>query len=668
MAENVEGSANTAILDELFKAMNGAIKKSLVYSPSHPMSTEARAEMYVLLRRYLEANEMLKFGVTRDSIIVEGSEYGMAAGGFYLGLAAHLHDRQVTSIAIYPPVQNFELDAFFDIMALDPNETRRQGGIEDLLEKQNVQNITAKRLAVEAMADEMLDDLDLSGESDDSMHAEEVFTVLKEGEISPNESGKIILRMKKNPMETAKLFVQLSDIAATDEGDPSLEGRAAYVADAIEKIASVAGTGEGEDKETVFENIAGALNSLSDDFKSPIMDILESRFGDMEFGPELQEALAMAMNMAAEQTAGYHESGEVAVAEPEGETIRLSPEEVYYEFSHFYDELPPQVTASVEEEIAAIVMEDVEEQAIETLVEMLINTEDEPRLLKTLKSLSENVSVLFAEGRLELAAKSMKAMRIKGQELQKTSPELVTHPRDALVSLANAENLAIIMGAAMQDEKPENKKYGRAMLDMLGPGAVPGMLSMVGHESNIEKRDKLIKITAHLSKGTMEIFERRLQDPDEKIINAVIWVACEFEEPKGSDLLKRALRHENENIRVEAIRAVTRKHPGSAASMIMPSIDDMSERVQDATFLALGKLKAPSAVAKLTAIAEEKDFFFKNLTLRIKAISTLGAIGSAQSIPTLEKLAKGAAFRKQAREIKTTAAQALEQVTAANTV
>jgi hypothetical protein len=666
--ENVEGNANTAILDELFKAMNGAIKKSLVYSPTHPMSTEARAEMYVALRRYLDTNEMLKFGVTRDSIIVEGNEYGMAAGGFYLGLAAHLHDRQITSIAIYPPVQNYELDAFFDLMAMDPNETRRQGGIEDLLEKENVQNITAKRLAVEALADEILDDLDLSGEPDEAMPPEEMFTVLREGELSPNETGKIILRLKQSPMETAKLFVRLSDIAATDEGDPSLEGRAAYVAGAIEKIASVAGAGEGEEKAEVFANIASALTSLSDDFKSPIMDMLEDRFGQMEFGPELKEALAKAMSMAAEQTAGYHESGEVAETKPSEDEIRLSPEEVYYEFSHFYDELPPQVTASVEEEIAAIEIEDVEEQAIETLVEMLINTEDEPRLIKTLKSLSENVSVLFAEGRLELAAKSMKAMRIKGQELQKTSPELVTHPRDALVSLANADNLGIIMNAAMQDAKPDDKKYGRAMLDMLGPGAVPGMLAMVGHEANAEKREKLIKITAHLSKGTMEIFERRLQDPDDKIIRAVIWVAGEFEEPKGSDLLKRALRHENEEIRIEAIRQVTAKHQGAAAKLIMPLLDDVSERVRDATFQAIGKLKIESAVPKLISMAEERDFFFKNIDARLKAIATLGAVGSPQSAPALEKLSKGAAIRKQARTIKAAAAQALEQVSAPNSV
>lgn len=668
MVENVDATENTAILDELFKAMNGAIKKSLVYSPSHPMSTDARAELYILLKQYLDTNEMLKFGVTRDSIIVEGSEYGMSAGGFYLGLAAHLHDRQVTSVAIYPPVQNFELDAFFDILALDPNETRRQGGIEDLLEQQHVQNIIAKRLAVEAMSDEPPDELDFSGDGDDFMHPEEMFTVLREGEISVNETGKIILRMKQSPTETAKLFVRLSDIAATDEGDPSLEGRAAYVADAIEKIAAVAGAGEGDDKATIFENIATALNSLSDDFKSPIMDILEGRFGEMEFGPELQEALAMAMNMAAEQTAGYQESGEVVKTETEADAIRLSPEEVYYEFSHFYDELPPQVTASVEEEIAAIEMEDVEEQAIETLVEMLINTEDEPRLVKTLKSLSENVSVLFAEGRLELAAKSMKAMRIKGQELQKTSPELVTHPRDALVSLANAENLAIIMAAAMQDEKPEEKKYGRAMLDMLGPGAVPGMLAMVGHEPDENKREKLVKITAHLSKGTMEIFERRLKDPDINIVKAVIWVACEFEEPKGSDLLKRALRHENEIIRVEAIKSLTTKRKGAAASMIMPLLDDISELVRDATFAAFGKLKSESAVPKLASIAEEKDFFFKNIEMRTKAIETLGRIGSPLAAPVLEKIAKGPAFRKQARALKTIASQALEQVSATNTV
>ncbi len=667
MEENASNAANTETLDVLFKAFNGAIKKSLVYSPSHPMSLEARTDLYSLLHDYLAGREILKFGVTRDSIIVEGSEYGMAAGGFYLGLAAHLHDRQITSILINEVVRDEELDAFLDAMALDINEVRRRGGIENILDEMRVQNIVAKRLEVEAIAEELIEELDFGDTDDEILSAEEMFMLLREGELSANEIDKIILRTKQGPVNTAKLLVKMSDLAASADGDPSLEGRAEFVTGAIETIASVANGAGGEDKEEIFENITTGITTLSDDFKNPIVDLMQERFAAMDFGPELLAALSQALNMAAEQASGYQESGEPATVAPPGEEVRLSPEEVYYEFAHFYDDLPASVAASVEEEIAAIQMEDVEEQAIETLVEMLIETEDGPHLTKILDSLTEAVSDLFRERRLELAAKSMKAMRLKGQDLMKTSPELVTLTRDALLKLADAANLDVIMTAAMKSQDPDEKKYGRAMMDMLGPGAIPGLLDMIVAETSLEERRKLYKIAAHVSNGTMEIFERRLAG-DNRIVKAVVWVVCEFDEPKATDILKRTLRHEDEGVRVETIRALASSRGAASAALITVTLDDTSEHVREAAFLALGSLKATAAVSKLSALASEKDFRFRNLNNRLQAIETLGAIGDAQSLPILEIVAEKRAWRSQAKSLRETAQRAIAKIRAANTV
>lgn len=668
MEENASTAANTEILDALFKAFNGAIKKSMVYSTSHPMSLEARADLYSLIHDYLTGNEMLKFGVTRDSVIVEGAEYGMTAGGFYLGLAAHLHDRQITSIAINQSVQDAELDSFLDTMTLDVNETRRRGGIENILDELQVQNITAKRLEIAAMAEELIEELDFGDADGESLSAEETFMLLREGELSVNEIDKIVLRAKRGPVDTAKLLVRLSDMAASaDDGDPSLEGRAEYVASAIEKVASVAANADEEDKQEIFANIVNGVTTLADDFRNPIVDLMQERFAALDFGPELLAALSQALDLAATQTAGYQESGTPIKTAPLAEEIRLSPEEVYYEFAHFYDDLPPSVEARVEEEIAAIQLEDVVEQAIETLVEMLIATENGPHLTKTLDSLTEAVSDLFREHRLELAAKSMKAMRLKGQDLMKTSPELVTLTRDALLKLADAANLDIIMTAAMKSEDADEKKYGRAMMDMLGPGAIPGLLDMIAAATDREERRKLYKIAAHVSNGTMEIFERRLTE-DVRIVKAVIWVVCEFDESKATDILKRALRHDDEGIRIETIRALASSRGVSGATLITASLDDPSDHVREAAFLALGSLKAAAAVPKLVAIAEEKDFRYRNLNNRLQAIETLGAIGVVQALPVLDALAERRAFRSQARSLRETAQRAIEKVRAANTV
>jgi hypothetical protein len=618
--------------------------------------------MYGRLREHLQNMEQIKFGVTRDSIIFDGNEYGMEQGGFYLGLAAHLHDRQITSVAIYQPVEDFELDAFLNAMALDPNELRRQGGVEDLMDSQNVKNMVIKRLEVEALADEIIGELDFDEDGEEVTSPEEMYTMLRGGELSANETEKIVLRMRKGPVDAAKMMVKLSDIAADEQGDPSLEGRAAYVAQTIEEMASVAAAGSDDDKAAVFENIAAGLNTLSDDFKSPILEILEGRMGSVEFGPELMEALNMAINMAAEQTTGYQESGETVTIAPGAEDIRLSPEEVYYEFTHFYDDLPEDLETAVQEEIAAIQMDDVERQAMETFVEILIDTEDEPRLRKTADSMVEAVNGLLRGKRIELAAKAITALRAKGQELAKTSPELVEIPRGALLGLADADNLPIILDAATRSEDELEKKSGRAILDMLGAGAVPGLLSMIGSETNTDQKAKLIKIAAHAGEAVPEIFERRLQDPDERVVRAVILVACELEPSKSAGLLRKALKSESEAIRIEAVRAVTRKEGDSAASLIMPSLDDISEHVQETVLNALIAIRSEAALPKLIAIAGTKEPRSRNLDKRVRAIEALGAIGNEKAIPFLQDISKKRALLPKSKILRNAAADAIARI------
>jgi hypothetical protein len=660
--ENGPVTTSSEALDALFKSFNAAIKRSLVYSPSHPMCAEARAELFSRIKDYLEAAELLKFGVTRESIIIEGTEYDMAAGSFYMALAAHLHDRQLTSVTIYKPVTNEELDIFLDAMAMDFKELRKAGGIEDVLDAKNVQNIVAKRLEVEA--GEELDELQFDDSEDQSVAPEEMFMMLGGETLSDNEREKIVLRVKKGPVETAKLLVKLSDMAATTEGDPSLEGRSAYLAEAIEKLAGIA-VNEGEEaKNDVFQNICQGLTSLSDDFRSPILDMLQERFKDMDFGPELMEALNVALRMAGEQTIAYTEGGEtVPVAEEGAEVIRLDPKEVYFEFAHFYDEMPAQVQQSVEEEIAAIEIEDVELQAVETLVEILIDSEDEPRLTKTLNTLSSTVNDLIADGRLELAAKSIKAMRAKGQTLQKTSPELVNLPRDALLTIAGADSLSIILKAALESDNEDEKRYGRAMLDMLGAGAVPGLLVMASREPTGDRKTKLCRIAAHAGQGSLAIFERRLAEADEAIVKVVVLAMAQIEDAKATEILKKALRHEKEGVRAEAIKAIASSRGIGIAPFINVMLDDVSGEVRHAAFIEIGKLKSDGALTKLTEIAQGKDKINKGLEFRVKAIQTMGEIGSERAIPVLTKMAgKRFTFSKQAKTLKQEAGQALQRI------
>lgn len=657
-------TTGTEALDALFKSFNAAIKRSLVYSPSHPMCAEARAELFAHTREYLDQNEVLRFGITRDSIIIEGTEYDMAAGSFFLALAAHLHDRQLTSVTVYKPVTETEMGAFLDSMTLDIKELRRRGGIENIIDGEDIKNITIKRLEIEA--GEETGELQFDDVDEEMVATEEIFIQLDDSSISDSERDKIILRIRKSPMETAKLLVRLSDLAATTEGDPSLEGRAAYLSNAIEKLSTLAANTGGDVKDEVFKNIAQGLTSLSDDFRSPILDMLNERFGDLDFGAELMGALNQALKAAGEETVGFFESGAPATELEEGaEAIQLNPQEVYFEFAHFYDEMPAQVEQSVEEEIASIEIEDVELQALETLMEILMDSEDEPRLTKTLSSIATSVNDLLLEGRLELAAKSIKAMRVKAKNLQSTSPELVYLLRETLLKIAEADNLTIILKAALESEDASDKRCGRAMLDMLGAGAIPGLLVLASREPAGERKTRLCKIAAHAGRGTLAIFERRLAEVNDSIASAVVLSLAQIDHPKATEILKKAMQHESETIRAEAIHAIASARDVDVASLITVMLDNVSEKVRVAAFYEIRKLKAESAIKKLVEIAEGKNRVNKALEFRVKAIQTMADINSEQAITALERIAgKRFAWSKKAKMLKIEAGQALQRMRA----
>lgn len=666
MTEEFKTRTENTQLSALFKSFNAAIKKSLVYSPSHPMCAEARAELFAALKTYLADNEQLKFGITRDSIIVEGTEYGMGDAGYYLALAAHLHDRQLTSVTIYSSVQNFEMDAFLDVMALDPNELRKRGGIEDILDEKRVRNIVAKRLEVEAA--EATDELAFEEDGDETMTAEEVYMLFGQVELSANEMEKIILRVTRGSVDTAKLLVKISDIAASAEGDPSLERRAEYLTEAIKRLSEMTASSP-ENRETVFANIAEGLNNLSEDFRSPIMDIIQERLASLDFGPELMAALNKAMKLAEEQAAGYSESGAQATVETKDE-VRLNPEDVYSEFAHFYEEMPPTVEQMVQEEITTIEQEDIEGQTLETLVEMLFNAEDEPHIKKTLDNLEMAVNDLFIANLLELVAKAFKALRIRMQDLQKTSPELMALPRDRIIKLAEGDNLRTIVNAALISDNADDNRYGRAILDIIGTGAIPGLLELITTETNTEQRQKLMAVAARLSGGNLVVFEKRLQNPDIRLAKTAIAMMANFDEPKAVDIIKQGLRHDSEEVRIEAIRVLASSRGLSAASLIVVSLDDPAERVRDTAFETLGVLRAPAVVAKLLQMATKKERFYRNIDTRLKAVYTLGEVGATEALPELEKLAKARAIifgRKQAAAIRAAANEAIGKIDTART-
>ncbi len=632
-------------LETLFKQLNAAIKIQRVYSANHPMCIDAAADLYNSLAEYFKDNPALVFNVTKNALITDDREFSEKDGGFFVALANYLHERQVTTVAIQQQVRQFDVEGFLQVICSDPEEIRQAGGIENMLVEKRVLNIDAQRLMVETV-EGLPDDIDLK--SLEGLQDQELFLLMQERELSESDHNKIVIKLKQEPSDVAKLFIKLSDIASTTEGAADLDSRAGYLADLIERFAEVVKNTEGEDQRAVFESLVGGVVNLREDLQSPLVEALKQKLGSLDFGPEFMSVLAEALKNADVPMATYTED----VVMPEIEDIHLSPEEVYFEFAHFYDDLPVAIEETFNEETKKLEETDIEEQAIDTLLEMLRNSNDLPRLEKTLGGIDLNLHDLISEDRIDLAVRIIQELSAKRSAMASSNTTLVPVLDESIQKAARADNMRKLLHFALDQDDEQQRKFARASLDLLGMSAVPAVLELLTVDPDIEQKTKLCKVAAHLAKGDLSLFKEKLIDPNWEVVRSMVIVLGNISDPHIIDLFKMTIGHNQQEVREATLNGLSHYRTPESVKLILTAMSDDKPDIQRLAIRNLGTMAAAEAAPRLIEIVEQKDMFYKNVDLKLAAVEALGMIGSPAAKPELEAVLKKRSLFHRAQLIK----------------
>lgn len=644
-------------LETLFKQLNAAIKIQRVYSANHPMCIDAAADLYNSLAEYFKDKPALVFNVTKNALITDDREFSEKDGGFFVALANYLHERQITTVAIQPQVRQFDVEGFLQVICSDPEELRQAGGVENMLVEKRVLNIDAQRLMVET-AEGLPDDIDLK--SLEGLQDQELFLLMQEKELTESDHNKIVIKLKQEPSEVAKLLVKLSDIASATEGAADLDSRAGYLADVIERFAEVVRDTEGEDQRAVFESLVGGIVNLREDLQSPLVEALKQKLGNLDFGPEFMSVLTEALKNADMPMASYIQDVEMQ----EIEDFRLSPEEVYFEFAHFYDDLPVSIEETFNEETNKLDETDIEEQAIDTLLEMLKNSNDLQRLEKTLGGIDLNLHDLISEERLDLAARILHELVTKKSVAEGANTSLVPVLEESIQKAARADNMRKLLHVALDQDDEQQKKFARASLDLLGKAAVPAVLELLSVDQDIEQKTKLCKVAAHLAKGDLSLFKEKLIDPNWEVVRSMVTVLGNISDPQIIDLFKMTIGHNQQEVRESTIIGLSHYRAPESVKLILTAMSDDKQDIQKLAIKTLGTMRATDATSKLIEIVEQKDLFYKNMAMRLAAAEALRMIGSSEAKPVFEAILKKRSLfhRSQLNKLKDASKKALSDI------
>jgi len=132
------------LINDFFRVLRATLTNSFSYPKDHPYFIKSVDNFKLKLEELLAVLNPLMIGVTSSGIMVDGKNLNRA--GFGDELAQLLHRRKIKSIEIRAGVTLKELVSFFSVISLRQEEIIKSGGVNALLDKQALLNLTIEEL------------------------------------------------------------------------------------------------------------------------------------------------------------------------------------------------------------------------------------------------------------------------------------------------------------------------------------------------------------------------------------------------------------------------------------------------------------------------------------------------------------------------------------------
>jgi hypothetical protein len=132
------------LLNDFFRSLRGTLTNSFSYSKNHPYFIKSVENFKSKLDALLVVVNPLKIGITSSGVMVDGKNLDKA--GFFEDLAHLLHRRKIKSIEIRPGVTLRDLISLFSVISLQQEVIAKGGGVNVLLAKQSLFNLTIEEL------------------------------------------------------------------------------------------------------------------------------------------------------------------------------------------------------------------------------------------------------------------------------------------------------------------------------------------------------------------------------------------------------------------------------------------------------------------------------------------------------------------------------------------
>lgn len=684
-------------------------KAASLYPTSSNIPRENARESVKLLNELFETQADFRLTITKEHLFYEGVP-AFPDQPAYAGFAKDLYHRGLAEIRFHSGVTEKDMLALMSILKHSVDEVNAAGGLEQRLWDLGVATISVIEAQVKVV----------EGELPEGTEHEPL------PKLASHEIDDLIASAFQGRQRDQRLLVRIVEDAASMRGyfQETLTGRGCTPQEAaaclpITDLAHFAAMGDSASRATMYRSLAAAIMGLDSETRRILLTekILPDARGDDAIASivrqmDIDEVCRMLVDGLADDAAsrdglsrairnlalismaerddvlnaagaamrgaGFTDEAVGQVLETAlptriqisgGAPARESDEQIDAIFK-LMDLSAGGMVKTVEDDPAVIALREEARRGITdgdvlgALVALVTLDPREEQFQNTMSMIEDSLELLLGRGDFEVAADA--AMALKSSAENPETPEAQRmRMRSALAHFARRNELKMVLDA-LRVYKPDAAEYkaARQLLEILGHLAILPLLEILADEPDMTNRKALVDLMSNMASEYVEVLGEHVSDSRWFFVRNVVTILGSTKRPGIVTYLNRTLRHGDERVRRETIRALSGIGDRLAVEMLVAALeDDDASNVQlAARYLGISGVRG--AVRPLEAVAKGEGRGNRETGPRVEAIEALGRLGAKESLPVLESLAgrRSIIGGARARELRAAAEAALARI------
>lgn len=660
-------------MERFLKALIVAYKAVVLYPPSSTIPRDTSNVAAEALRDLLKERHELVLGVSKDGLVIDGELFEPARAA-YSNLALELYSRRLADVRFRVGSTGTDILGLLAVLATDADAVEAGGGFENRLWEKGVTAISVTEVSVSIIEPVAVEHTETT-----SLTRAQIDEALGLG-ARRSRDDRVLERLLGSPVDIAAYLSAL----VTEQG-----GSTALAAARFELLASLRSR-SGEITVDVPRGLADALTCIDAALRADLL--LGELIAEARENDDVAEVIRSveAVDMFRMITAGV-DAGEPPVTElarairnVEGLTAQnpgdietaagTAMREVGMSDAQVSQVLeaarPERLTVTADQPDGEGTLGGPHTHDVVTVEDEVLDRFEGIELLREEAErgigptdvalvLSEIVTSGLSPERFDPTmtaletAMSLAVLRREIVALSEVMLTLVDAAKDPSLTVPQRMRVDAVVGRIAEpseirsvvdtlrlaaDGSPE-QKAAQTVLDALGDRAIGSLVEQLAAEPDMSARKTLIELLSGLAPRYIADVGGYVTDGRWYVVRNVVTILGAARSSSVIPYLDRTLRHPDERVRRESIRALSGVSDSVAQRGLISALSDEDPQNVRLAARYLGAGGVTAAIPALEQVARGEGQGNRELGPRVEAVDALGRMGAVAALPTLESLA-----------------------------